>query len=322
MSSPSIACICAFDVVDGEPRALSDPWPEPVSAAGAQYRWLHFDLSEPQMQDWAQAHLPPIAAASLLQSETRPRCHPLGDGLLLNLRGVNMNPGASPEDMVSLRIWVTGSSVVSARVRRVWAADDIRAGAERGTIPASVTLFLAELIHGLTRRIEAVTLELEESTDEFEDDEGPDIRAQLEEMKHLRQSVTKMRRFVRPQRDALEDLMQSETGFLDETGLRQVRESLNRTHRALEELESTRDRLSILVDHIHARQSDLRTRNSYLLSVIAAVFLPLGFLTGLFGVNVAGMPGIENPLAFALLALASAVIGVLLFVLFKALKWL
>jgi zinc transporter len=322
MSATSISLICAFDVVDGDPRALNDPWPDVTPADGASYRWMHFDLAEPQMRCWADTHLPPIAAEALLQSETRPRCDPLGDGLILNLRGVNMNPGASPEDMVSLRLWVTGQCIVTARVRKVWAADDLRLNAESGQIPASVGLFLAELVSGLARRIETVSLELEETTDDFEDDETADVEARLKDLKDLRQTVTKMRRFVRPQRDALENLTESGIGFLDQPSLRQMRESANRNQRALEELESTRDRLSIIMDHIHARQSDLRTRNSYLLSVIAAVFLPLGFLTGLFGVNVAGMPGVDHPMAFGLLALASVLIGIALFVLFRLLRWL
>ena len=45
---------------------------------------------------------------------------------------------------------------------------------------------------------------------------------------------------------------------------------------------------------IAQRQSD----HGYRLSLAAGIFLPLGFLTGLFGVNLAGMPGTEDPAAF------------------------
>ena len=41
-------------------------------------------------------------------------------------------------------------------------------------------------------------------------------------------------------------------------------------------------------------------RNTYLLSIISGIFLPISFLTGLLGVNIGGMPGVDNPLAFAL----------------------
>ncbi len=63
-------------------------------------------------------------------------------------------------------------------------------------------------------------------------------------------------------------------------------------------------------------------RNSYVLSIVAAIFLPLGFLTGLFGVNIGGMPGTEAALAFWLLTSVSVVIGIALFLIFKFSKWL
>jgi zinc transporter len=60
----------------------------------------------------------------------------------------------------------------------------------------------------------------------------------------------------------------------------------------------------------------------YLLSVVAAIFLPLTFVTGLLGMNVAGLPGTENPYGFiysALIMLASLV-GLILY--FRSRKWL
>ena len=50
-------------------------------------------------------------------------------------------------------------------------------------------------------------------------------------------------------------------------------------------------------------------------TAILDVFLPLGFLTGLFGVNVGGMPGVGSPLAFALLC-SGLIFTVLVFLVF------
>ena len=41
----------------------------------------------------------------------------------------------------------------------------------------------------------------------------------------------------------------------------------------------------------------------YSLSIVTTIFLPLGFVTGLFGMNVAGLPGTQSPYAFAILCL-------------------
>ena len=58
------------------------------------------------------------------------------------------------------------------------------------------------------------------------------------------------------------------------------------------------------------------------LSIAAAVFLPLGFLTGLFGVNVGGMPGVDDPHAFAILCLAMVGLAAIMLAVLKWLRWL
>jgi zinc transporter len=55
--------------------------------------------------------------------------------------------------------------------------------------------------------------------------------------------------------------------------------------------------------------------------VIAAIFLPLGFLTGLLGINLGGMPGAENPDAFWVFSgLLVAVVSLQIWI-FKKLDW-
>jgi zinc transporter len=316
----TVTPICAFDIRSGVPSPIAGDWPEPEAAEG--YRWLHFDLGEPNLEAWAHAHLPATAARALVQKETRPRCERLDEGLILNLRGVNLNPDSSPEDMVSLRLWVTERGIVSARRRRVFAVDAMRQAAEEGRAPASVGAFLAELTHGLAKRIEAVSLELEDQTDELEEKvlDGEEIGSG--EIGRIRQAAIKMRRYLNPQREALEALAQYEGPELDETARELMRETGNRTRRALEELDTTRDRLAALHEDVLAEQTLALGRNSYLLSVVAAIFLPLGFLTGLFGVNVAGMPGAEWPFAFWGLTLGSVAVGVALYLVFKLGRWL
>jgi zinc transporter len=60
----------------------------------------------------------------------------------------------------------------------------------------------------------------------------------------------------------------------------------------------------------------------YLLSLVAALFLPLGFFTGLMGINVGGMPGVENESAFWVVAGGCFVAAVLVLVAFRLRRWL
>ena len=83
-----------------------------------------------------------------------------------------------------------------------------------------------------------------------------------------------------------------------------LREAVNLVTLTEEALTSLNQRLAVIQDHTDAELARKMSRNSYILSIVAAVFLPLGFITGLFGVNVAGMPGVDTPLAFGILCLA------------------
>lgn len=320
MNKETIHPIAAFDVEGGNSKQIESGWPDLEVVKG--YRWLHFDLNEPSTKPWVKQHLPEIAAQALLQSETRPRCERLEDGLILNLRGVNLNPESDPEDMVSLRMWVTKDAIVSARVRKVWAVDAIREAADKGTAPTTVGRFLAELTHALTGRIEGISLGLEEATDELEEAVSEGKILPPERLGRLRQAVIKMRRFINPQREAIANLATQENWIIAPEELALLRETSNRTHRIVEALDATRERLSALQDHIDADRAHALGRNSYVLSIVAAIFLPLGFLTGLFGVNIAGMPGTTEPHAFWLLSGGSLVIGIALYVVFKFTKWL
>ena len=66
--------------------------------------WVQLDMNEFAAQLWLreESRLPDVVVDALLADESRPRCMAVDDGVLLNMRGVNMNPGADPADMVSI----------------------------------------------------------------------------------------------------------------------------------------------------------------------------------------------------------------------------
>ena len=315
--------ICAFSVsAEGVCKSISSAQPIELTAPATGYSWFHFDLNDPAFESWVKSALPLMVANALIQPETRPRCDRMEDGMILNLRGVNLNPGADPDDMVSLRLWVREGLIVSTRVRKVWAMDAIRLQMETGTGPASITAFLAELANGLTKRIEKVSVELVEDTDELEEDALDPTRVLTSELASLRQSVIKLRRFVRPQSEAIADLASGQAWTLDTHDANLLSETANRTTRTMEELDATSDRLQAIQDHLDVLHASALGRNSYVLSVVAAIFLPLGFLTGLFGINVGGMPWVDANYGFWLVTGGSALFGIVLFMVFRHLKWL
>lgn len=168
----------------------------------------------------------------------------------------------------------------------------------------------------------AISVELVEKTDELEEGILNFTPALTSDLASLRQSVIKLRRFVRPQSEVITDLASSQARALDTVTTNGLNETVNRITRTIEELDSTAHRLQAIQDHLDMLHASALGRNSYVLSVVAAIFLPLGFLTGLVGINVGGMPWVEANYGFWFVTYGSAVRGVILFLVFRHLKWL
>ncbi len=323
---PILSPIAAYDIQpDGTARVLDQDWPDPAPGPGAAWRWIHCDRTSPGFVAWSAAHLPRPVRAGLMQAETRPHFEPIGEGFLVTLRGINLNPGEESEDMVALRLWIGPDLIVSTRMRRIFAFDDLVQALADGQAPVTPAAFVARLIDALTARIETTTAEREDRTDAIEEillDDEPDAVGKGEiEIARLARSVIKLRRHIAPQREALSRLATAEGDLFGNAEGYEIRNAANRTMRAVEELDTVRDRLASLRAHTDSLQAARLGRNGFVLSVVAAVFLPLGFLTGLFGVNVAGMPGTSWPWAFAALSGAMAAMGLGLWFFFRWMKW-
>jgi len=113
----------------------------------------------------------------------------------------------------------------------------------------------------------------------------------------VRRVVISLRRYLAPQRDALQQMNQTKVSWLTESDRQNLREVTDRLPRYIEDLDSARDRAAVAQEELSNRLAEQMNNRMYLLSIVAAVFLPLGFLTGLLGINVGGMPGAENPWA-------------------------
>ena len=131
-----------------------------------------------------------------------------------------------------------------------------------------------------------------------------------------------LKRYIAPQRDVLSRLDGEPVSWLTQVDRLQLREQANRLTRILEDLDAARDQAAITQEEMTGQLSELTNKRLYVLSVVAAVFLPLGMVTGLWGVNVGGIPLQDHPLGFVIITGALvALLGVEL-IIFRAMRWL
>jgi len=287
--------------------------------------WVHMDANHPDTKSWLEKeaqYLDSFIVEALLADETRPRMTQVGDGVLLILRGVNLNKDANPEDMVSIRLWVDQYRIISIRRRRLKAIWDIDEKIRAGKPPGDSGHFVCMLISRLFERMEPVLSELDELTDNIEEQVLENADTSLRDgIVNVRKKAILYRRYMAPQRDAIGQLRMSDIVWVEDAHKRHLQESYNHVTRYVEDLDAIRERAQIVKDELANILSDRLNKNTYVLSVVAAIFLPLGFLTGLLGINVGGIPGADNGSAFWLFCgILVAVVAVQVFI-FKKLKW-
>lgn len=287
--------------------------------------WIHMNVEHPETEAWLQkevSYLDPLIPEALLVDEARPRYTPIGDGALIVLRGVNLNIDAEPEDMVSIRLWIDKSRIISTRRRKLKAVQDIKEALEVGRGPKDAGDFLTLLTTRLFERMFPILNSLGDTVDDIEEKIllGADIKLR-QDIVSIRKQAILLRRYLAPQRDVVGQLRQSEVPYLKPNHRRYMQEGYDRVMRYVEDLDALRERCQIIQDELGNILTDRLNKNMYILSVIAAIFLPLGFLTGLLGVNLGGIPGADNQDAFFMFSGMLGTIVLIQVLLFRLFKW-
>jgi zinc transporter len=101
-----------------------------------------------------------------------------------------------------------------------------------------------------------------------------------------------------------------------------IRETADELIRHIEDLDAVRERAALAHEELVNHLSEQLNRRMFLLSVVTVVFLPLGFLTGLFGINVGGIPGAQSSWGFAGFCIGVGAVGAGIVLLFKRNRWL
>lgn len=298
-----------------------------LELAPEQSLWLHWDRSHPEAQAWLRqgSGLNEFVCDLLLEENTRPRWVPLPDAaLLLFLRGVNLNPGAEPEDMVSVRIFAQAQRVVSLRLRPLRATDELIEQLLAGKGPRTASELVLYIAQYLTERIQDLIDSLTESLDEEEDRIDDDDHYQPEHgrLLHMRRRAAGLRRFLAPQRDIYGQLARAKLPWFVADDGDYWNELNNSLTRHLEELELSRERVALLLEAEDRSLSERMNRTMYRFGVITGIFLPMTFLTGLLGINVGGIPGASSPFGFIATCVLLLLLAAGQWWVFRRLRWL
>lgn len=287
-----------------------------LPSAPGPFTWVHIDGREENARQVAErmADMPDTAVNALVAQETRPRCTFMGSGALINLRGPHGQDDMEGDPLVSIRIWAENGRVVSVCYRPLAALEPIMARMQRGAIrdPGDLISCLAQEI---TDVLDPEVADLGDELDDIEsaiiDDGHADTRRRVSS---IRATAISYRRFIVPQRQAIERLAMADAPWLEEDDKLHLQEAADRCARMGEELEAVRERAALAHEGLTDLRAERMNLQALIISIVALVFLPLTFVTGLLGMNVKGIPFADAPWAFwgvvgVCVALAAAISG-------------
>ena len=317
--------VCGY-FLDGRGGGREIGWPEIRTwRAEEGLLWAHLDRAEAEAKQWLRqdSRLHPVIVGTLLAEDVRPRALRIDDGLLVTLRGVNLNPGANPEDMGAVRIWLEPARIVTVRHRRLMAVSDLREALAAGRGPTCAGAFLVMLSDRLIERMGPVIDDLIDEVDRLEDAVVTAHSAELRsDLGKVRREAISLRRYLAPQREVITRLTMEQASCLASDHKTLLREISDRTTRFVEDLDAARERAGVVQDELNSLISDQMNRTMYLLTVVAAVLLPPSLVTGLLGINVGGVPGTDNPLSFLIVIVLLTLLAVVELAILRQLKWI
>jgi zinc transporter len=287
-------------------------------------RWLDLNLANPGISEFLAGIIPNW---SLLRSNFLADGSPVGyleheDGIFLAFRGADLNPGGIPENLIAVRTWCNKSLVVTASRRATRSIQDLVDRVAAGVDPGDGPSLLFGIAKRLAFHLAPLEKEFEDALDEFElallaghEDESQYSDRDLARLRRgilvLRRRVLAVRRGIVPQVELLDDLEEDWPGpIFEDEHASLIQEARQRFLRHQEDLDAKRDRTMLLAEEISGLQEERTNRRTYLFTVVAGVFLPLGFVTGLLGINVGGIPGADDPWAFTWVTLGLVSLGV------------
>ncbi|MDY0972510.1 zinc transporter ZntB [Siccibacter turicensis] len=286
--------------------------------------WLHLNYTNPESAEWLATTplLPNPVRDALAGESTRPRVSRIGEGTLITLRCINGSTDERPDQLVAMRLYLDERLIISTRQRKVLALDDVIHDLNEGTGPENIGAWLVDVCDALTDHASEFIEQLHDRIIDLEDNLLDEQFPPRGFLALLRKQLIVMRRYMAPQRDVYARLASERFPWMDDDQRRRMQDITDRLGRGLDEIDACIARTSVMNDEIAQMMQESLARRTYTMSLMAMVFLPSTFLTGLFGVNLGGIPGGGWHMGFSVFCIMLVVLigGVILWL--HRSKWL
>jgi magnesium transporter len=271
-------------------------------------------------------NLHPLLLEDILNTDQRPRLEPYDDYIYIVLKMLHWHETTTSIEIEQVSLLVGKTFVLSFEEGE----DDIfdplrqRLNNEQGRLRTCGSDYLAYAI--LDTIIDNYFIILEQISDQLEalEDEvitDPTPRT-LDTIQALKRELLYLRKVVWPLREAIGRLSRGDIPFFEQTTLIYIRDVYEHVIQIIDSVETFRGIVSGTLDIYLSSVSNKMNEIMKVLTIIATIFIPITFLTSLYGMNFHYMPELDWPFAYPLLWLIILITSGALLLYFKRRDWL
>jgi magnesium transporter len=296
------------------------PEPDPATS------WVWIDtLAAPEDADALVAFasdlaLDPLSMRDAIDDFDLPKFDDFGHHLVVVLHGLRDDRIETYE--IDCFMWdrylLTVHGIASPALDRLWLAIQDTPQLARG----GVDELLARIADVSTRRLLAV---LDAFDDRVEELIEKALRADpnlVAELTAVRSDLAAARRIVHPQRETIDSLRHSTSPLISDAGRRRFSDVFDVASRTAQGLDAGRTALAEILDAYRGAEARIATDVTKVLTIYAAIMLPLSLVAGFFGMNFPNLPWINRDFGWIIVTAFMAAVAVLSFGVFIALGWL
>lgn len=318
--SEGVICAFLFDET-GAARTVGRSESGSGDGTAGRFVWLHLNGSDNRAKRWLHdaAGIPADAVELLLgTAEARSSLVPSGAGLAGLLWDLRFDREDDAPEPATIRLYVDARRLITVRTHPLAGVDRLRravqGGARFGGTGFLVAALLGELADGFAAAATALSEEIDGIEDEMLAGAGVAMRGRLAA---IRRATATLRRRAAPERHVLLRGVDRRTSpWPDPAESEALHRAIDELGAVVDAIETAQDRAKLLLEELAARATEETNRNLVVLSVLTAILLPATLITGIFGMNVAGLPGLQDHAAFwwvigVMVAVAAATVGLL-----------
>lgn len=240
-------------------------------------------------------HLHPLVLEDILHTDQRPKLEEFDSYLFLIVKMLQLNGLEVASEQVSLIIG--DHFVISLHEHDEDIFEPIRQRLQAGTgrLRGAGADYLAYALLDLIVDHYFIILEslgegIEEIEAELLDRPTP---ATLSQIHRLKRDTILMRRAVWPLREVVNRLERSDSPFIQDHTLLYLKDAYDHVTMVIDSIETYRDILAGMLDIYLSSVSNRLNEVMMVLTIMATIFIPLTFITGIYGMNFKYIPGLE-----------------------------